>query len=101
RLKTGATRQRQATSRPPPAKRCERPRHVKVTESHVKGMPKNSPGNFFEEFRVGKALRHATPRTRNTGDDAPQTGLVGPVRSAEPLVVFGRGTGTPRWRLAV
>ena len=25
--------------------------------------PKSSPGNFFEDFRLGQSFRHATPRT--------------------------------------
>jgi 2-methylfumaryl-CoA hydratase len=33
-------------------------------------MSKNSPGNFFEDFRIGEVIRHATPRTVTVGDVA-------------------------------
>ena len=26
-------------------------------------MSKTSPGNCFEDFRIGQVIRHATPRT--------------------------------------
>ena len=26
-------------------------------------MTKSNPGNFFEDFRLGQVIRHATPRT--------------------------------------
>ena len=26
-------------------------------------MTKTNPGNFFEDFRIGQEIRHATPRT--------------------------------------
>ena len=38
---------------------------------------KTSAGNFFEDFRVGQELRHATPRTLTTGDAALYTALYG------------------------
>ena len=31
-------------------------------------MPKTSPGNFFEDFRIGQIIRHATPRTVTVGE---------------------------------
>jgi len=40
-------------------------------------MTKTSAGNFFEDFRVGQELRHATPRTVTTGDAALYTALYG------------------------
>ncbi len=47
--------------------------------------PKSSPGNFFEDFRLGQSFRHATPRTVTTGDVALNLALTGsrfPVQSA-------------------
>lgn len=38
---------------------------------------KTSAGNFFEDFRVGQELRHATPRTLTTGDAALYQALYG------------------------
>ena len=40
-------------------------------------MTKNNPGNFFEDFRVGQVIRHATPRTVTAGDAALYTALYG------------------------
>jgi 2-methylfumaryl-CoA hydratase len=40
-------------------------------------LPKTSPGNFFEDFRLGQKMRHATPRTVTTGDVALYNGLFG------------------------
>ena len=33
-------------------------------------MTKTNPGNYFEDFRLGQMLRHATPRTITEGDVA-------------------------------
>jgi len=41
-------------------------------------MQKTQSGNFFEDFRVGQELVHATPRTLTTGDVALYTALYGP-----------------------
>ena len=38
---------------------------------------KINAGNFFEDFRVGQELPHATPRTITTGDVALYTALFG------------------------
>lgn len=40
-------------------------------------MTKTGAGNFFEDFRLGQTIRHATPRTLTTGDVALYTGLFG------------------------
>ena len=40
-------------------------------------MNKTNPGNFFEDFRVGQKLAHATPRTVTEGDVALYTALFG------------------------
>jgi 2-methylfumaryl-CoA hydratase len=41
-------------------------------------MSKTDPGNYFEDFRLGQVLRHATPRTVSAGDVALYTALHGP-----------------------
>jgi 2-methylfumaryl-CoA hydratase len=59
-------------------------------------MSKTSPGNFFEDFRIGQVIRHATPRTVTTGDAALYTGLFGArfaVQSSDP---FAKTIGYPR-----
>ncbi len=44
---------------------------------------KTNPGNFFEDFRVGDVLQHATPRTVGDGERALYTALY-PTRFALP-----------------
>ena len=47
---------------------------------------KTSPGRFFEDFRLGEVIAHATPRTVTAGDVALYTALYGPrfaVQSSE------------------
>jgi 2-methylfumaryl-CoA hydratase len=39
---------------------------------------KTNPGNYFEDFRVGQEIVHATPRTVTEGDVALYTALFGP-----------------------
>src|SRR3979411_1678437 len=41
-------------------------------------MSKTTPGNFFEDFRLGQLIQHATPRTITAGDVALYTALYGP-----------------------
>ncbi len=38
---------------------------------------KSNPGNFFEDFKLGQTIQHATPRTITTGDAAIYTALTG------------------------
>ena len=59
-------------------------------------MSKNSPGNFFEDFRVGQIIRHATPRTLTTGDMALYTGLFGPRFAVQSSDAFAKAIGYPR-----
>ena len=57
---------------------------------------RTSPGNFFECFRLGQQIRHATPRTITVGDVALYNGLFGSrfaVQSSDP---FARSIGYPR-----
>jgi 2-methylfumaryl-CoA hydratase len=49
---------------------------------------KTGPSNYFEDFRVGQTLTHATPRTVTTGDVAVYNGLFSPrfaVQSSDPF----------------
>jgi 2-methylfumaryl-CoA hydratase len=46
-------------------------------------MSKTNPGNFFEDFRVGQVIEHATPRTITEGDRA-LYGSLYPTRFAIP-----------------
>ncbi|MBX3489574.1 MaoC family dehydratase [Parvibaculum sp.] len=40
-------------------------------------MSKTNPGNFFEDFKIGQVLHHATPRTVSEGDTALYQALFG------------------------
>src|ERR1044071_6333971 len=55
-----------------------------------------TPGNFFEDFRLGQQIRHATPRTITTGDVALYNGLFGPRFAVQSSDVFARKIGYPR-----
>ena len=57
---------------------------------------KTNPGRFFEDFRLGDTLRHATPRTVTAADAALSTALYGSrfaVQSSDP---FARALGYPQ-----
>jgi 2-methylfumaryl-CoA hydratase len=59
-------------------------------------MTKTSPGNFFEDFRLGQIIRHATPRTVTHGDVAVYNALFGarfPLQSSD---VFAYAIGYPQ-----
>jgi 2-methylfumaryl-CoA hydratase len=58
--------------------------------------PKTSPGNFFEDFRLGQQIRHATPRTVTTGDVALYNGLFGARFAVQSSDTFAQKIGYPR-----
>src|SRR5262245_2646756 len=57
------------------------------------GMSKTSAGNFFEDFRVGALIQHATPRTVTEGDVALYNGLYGPRFAVQSSDAFARALG--------
>ena len=57
---------------------------------------KTSPGNYFEDFRLGQKLVHATPRTLTTGDAALYTALYGSRFALQSSDEFARRVGYPR-----
>ena len=59
-------------------------------------MSKTSPGNFFEDFRIGQVMRHATPRTVTTGDVALYNGVFGPRFAVQSSDAFAKAIGYPR-----
>src|ERR1700726_4930422 len=59
-------------------------------------MSKTSPGNFFEDFRVGQVIRHATPRTVTTGDAALYVALYGTRFAVQSSDAFAQAIGYPR-----
>ncbi len=58
-------------------------------------MTKTSGGNFFEDFRVGQVIRHATPRTITPGDVALYQALYGSRFAVQSSAAFARAIGYP------
>src|SRR3984893_2777049 len=59
-------------------------------------MAKNHPGNYFEDFRRGQVIQHATPRTVTAGDVSLYTALYGPRFAVQSSDEFARAIGYPR-----
>lgn len=59
-------------------------------------MSKNNTGNFFEDFRLGQVLAHATPRTLTAGDQALYTALYGGRFALQSSDAFAQGCGLPQ-----
>ncbi len=53
-------------------------------------------GNFFEDFRLGQQIRHATPRTITAGDVDVYQAIFGPRFAVQSSDVFARKIGYPR-----
>ena len=56
-------------------------------------MTKTSSGNFFEDFRLGQTIRHATPRTVTAGDTALYIGLFGARFTVQSSAAFATAIG--------
>ncbi len=54
---------------------------------------KTNSGRFFEDFRLGERIRHATPRTLTAGDVALYHGLFGPRFAVQSSDAFARAIG--------
>jgi 2-methylfumaryl-CoA hydratase len=59
-------------------------------------MSKTGAGTFFEDFRLGQVIRHATPRTMTQGDVALYGALFGPRFAVQSSDAFARAVGYPR-----
>ncbi|MDB5644541.1 MaoC family dehydratase [Methylobacterium sp.] len=57
---------------------------------------KTNPGRFFEDYRLGETIRHATPRTVTEGDVALYTALYGPRFAVQSSDAFARAIGYPQ-----
>ncbi len=61
-----------------------------------KALPaKTAPGRFFEDFRIGETIRHATPRTLNAGDASLYSALYGTRFAPQSAETFARAIGYP------
>lgn len=59
-------------------------------------MTKTNPGRFFEDFRLGQVIQHATPRTVTAGDVAVYTALHAPRFAMFTSDPFARSCGLER-----
>ncbi|HEX5210841.1 MAG TPA: MaoC family dehydratase [Pseudolabrys sp.] len=57
---------------------------------------KTNSGNFFEDFRLGQRIRHATPRTVTVGDVAIYNSLFGPRFAVQSSDTFAASIGYSR-----
>jgi len=57
---------------------------------------KTNASRFFEDFRLGETIRHATPRTVTLGDVAVYNGLFGPRFAVQSSDEFARRIGYAR-----
>ncbi len=57
---------------------------------------KTASGNFFEDFRVGQKLVHATPRTLAAGDASLYSALFGARFAVQSAETFATAIGYPR-----
>ena len=56
---------------------------------------KTAAGRFFEDFRIGERLVHATPRTLNAGDGSLYSALYGTRFAVQSADTFARALGYP------
>ena len=61
----------------------------------VATVPKTSPGRFFEDFRLGETIVHATPRTVTSGDVALYTALYGARFAVQSSDALAKAIGYP------
>jgi len=59
-------------------------------------MTKTRTGNFFEDFRLGQVIRHATPRTLTSGDAALYQAIYGGRFAVQSSDRFARDIGYPQ-----
>ncbi len=59
-------------------------------------MSTSRDGNFFEDFKLGQVIEHATPRTVTTGDVALYTALYGSRFAVQSSDAFAKAIGYPR-----
>ena len=58
-------------------------------------VAKTAAGPFFEDFRLGETIRHATPRTLTSGDASLYSALYGARFAPQSAETFARAIGYP------
>jgi 2-methylfumaryl-CoA hydratase len=61
----------------------------------ARSEPKTGAGRFFEDFRLGETIRHATPRTLSSGDASLYLALTGGRFAPQSAETFARAIGYP------
>ncbi|MBI1251554.1 MAG: hypothetical protein GC189_08790 [Alphaproteobacteria bacterium] len=59
-------------------------------------MTKSNPGNYFEDFKIGQTIAHATPKTITDGDIALYIGLTGSRYALFSADSFAQDLGLPQ-----
>src|SRR3990172_6664871 len=67
-----------------------------MNETDAKIHDKTVAGNFFEDFKLGQEIVHATPRTVTVGDVSLFTALYGPRFAVQSSDAFAQKIGYPR-----
>src|SRR5258708_29085422 len=70
--------------------------HIRSIRARDIVMAKNHPGNYFEDFRLGQVIAHATPRTVTAGDVSLYTALYGPRFPGQSSHHFSPAIGYPK-----
>ena len=66
-------------------------------DSRARGkVSKSRDGNFFEDFKLGQLIEHATPRTVTVGDVSLYTALYGSRFAVQSSDAFAKAVGYPR-----
>ena len=94
-------RRRHFPDHPPARRHAARADHhlLHLSERLLKRRPERPPmtagGRFFEDFRIGETIRHATPRTLSAGDASLYSALYGGAFRAAERRDFAQAIGYP------
>ena len=66
-----------------------------MNDAKTPSMSKESAGNFFEDFKLGQEIVHATPRTVTVGDVSLFTALYGSRFAVQSSDAFAQSIGYP------
>ena len=67
-----------------------------MNDKQSQEIDKSVTGNFFEDFKLGQEIVHATPRTVTVGDVSLFTALYGPRFAVQSSDAFAQRIGYPR-----
>ncbi|MEX1059846.1 MAG: hypothetical protein WED13_02380, partial [Methyloceanibacter sp.] len=67
-----------------------------MNRTHSPETDKTVTGNYFEDFKLGQEIVHATPRTVTVGDVSLFTALYGPRFAVQSSDAFAHAIGYPR-----